>query len=80
MGEQGKISAAQVMRMAKQLKSIRSTGEEAAQLEQLARQGISEDQQAQLHELMRDKAKMQALLASPQAQALLRKLGGEQAE
>ena len=72
----GNISPAQLMRMAKQLQAGQNAQKEAAQLEQLAQQGISEEQQAQLHDLMQDKAKLQALLQSPRAQALMRKLGG----
>ena len=78
MAEQ--ITAAQLMRMAKQLKSNQGAQLEAEQLEQLAQQGLDDTQQARLHNLMQDKAKLQELLQSPKAQELMRKLGGKQAD
>ena len=80
MAEPDKISPAQLMRMAKQLKAAQGAQREAAQMERLAQTGLDEAQQAQLHDIMRDKAKLQQLLQSPQAQELMRKLGGKQAE
>ena len=78
MDEQMNITAAQLLRMAKQLKAAQGAQQEAAQLEQLAQQGLDEAQQAQLRSVMQDKAKLELLLQSPQAQALMRKLGGKQ--
>jgi len=80
MPEQSTVTPAQILRMAKQLKAAQGTAGEATQLEQLAQKGLSDEQQAQLHGLMQDKAKLQELLQSPQAQQLMRKLGGKQAE
>jgi len=71
------ITPAQLMRMAKQLKAAQGAQQEASQLEQLARQGLDEAQQAQLRSVMQDKAKLEQLLQSPQAQALMRRLGGK---
>ena len=76
----GKITPAQIMGLARQLKKTQSTGQEAQALEQLAETGLSEGQQAQLHELMQDKAKLAQMMASPQAQALMRKLSGKKQE
>ena len=76
----GKITQAQLLGLARQLKAKQSTGQEAQALEQLAETGLSEGQQAQLHELMRDKAKLAQMMGSPQAQALMRKLGGKKQE
>ena len=72
------LSPAQLMQLARQMKAMRMN--QAGQVEQLAQQGISEEQQAQLHEVMRDKAKLSQMLSSPQAQELLQKLGGKQAD
>jgi len=80
MADQPAITPAQLLRMAKQLKSNQGAQREAAQLEELAQRGLDGDQQARLHSLMQDKAKLQALLQSPQAQELMRKLGGKQAD
>jgi len=77
-GQATNITAAQLMGLAKQLKQGQKTDQEAQALEKLAQKGLSEGQQAQLHDLMQDKAKMAQLLQSPQAQALMRKLGGKQ--
>jgi hypothetical protein len=76
MAEQAAITPAQLLRMAKQLKAAQGAQLEAAQLEQLAQRGLDDTQQAQLHSVMQDKAKLEQLLQSPQAQALMRKLGG----
>ena len=75
-----KITQAQLLGLARQLKAKQSTEQEAQALEQLAETGLSEGQQAQLHELMRDKAKLAQMMGSPQAQALMRKLGGKKQE
>ena len=72
----GKITPAQLLGLAKQLKRGENTAQEAQALEQLAETGLNEGQQAQLHELMQDKAKLAQMMSSPQAQALMRKLGG----
>ena len=80
MAEPGKINPMDLMRMAKQLKTNQGAQNEAAQLEQLAQNGLDEAQQAKLHDLMRDKAKLAQLMQSPQAQELMRKLGGKQAD
>ena len=72
----GKITPAQLMGLARQLKQGRNADQEAQALEQLAEKGLSEGQQAQLRELMRDKAKLAQLVGSPQAQALMHKLSG----
>ena len=74
------ITPAQLMRMAKQLRSAQGAQLEAAQLEQLAQRGLGEAQQAQLRNVIQDKARLELLLQSPQARALMRKLGGKQAE
>ena len=70
----GKITQAQLLGLARQLKRGQDTAQEAGALEQLAETGLSEGQQAQLHDLMQDKAKLTQMLGSPQAQALMRKL------
>ena len=75
--ETPKITPAQLMGLARQLKHGQNTGQEAQALEQLAEKGLSEGQQAQLHELMQDKAQLARMMSSPQAQALMRKLGGK---
>ena len=73
---EAKITQAQLLGLARQLKRGQNTAQEADALEQLAQTGLSEGQQAQLHDLMQDKAKLARMLGSPQAQALMRKLGG----
>ena len=70
----GTITKAQILTMVRQLKATQNTSREAGALEQLAETGLSEGQQAQLHDLMQDKAKLTQVLQSPQAQALMRKL------
>jgi len=70
----GTITKAQILTMVRQLKATQSAAQEAGALEQLAETGLNEGQQAQLHELMQDKAKLAQMLQSPQAQALMRKL------
>jgi hypothetical protein len=77
MEEPANITQAQLLGLARQLKRGQNTGQEAQALEQLAETGLNEGQQAQLHELMRDKAKLAQMMGSPQAQALMRKLGGK---
>jgi len=79
MAEQAtKITPAQLLGLAKQLKQGHNTAQEAQALEHLAQSGLSEGQQAQLHDLMQDKAKLAQMLQSPQAQSLMRKLNGKQ--
>jgi len=73
-----KITKAQLLTLARQLKSAQNTAQEAGALEQLAETGLSEGQQTQLHDLMQDKAKLTQMLQSPQAQALMQKLSGKQ--
>jgi len=70
----GTISKAQIFALVRQLKSTQSTVKEADALEQLAETGLSEGQQAQMRDLMQDKARLAQMLQSPQAQALMRKL------
>ena len=77
MAEPAKITQAQLLGLARQLKRGQSTAQEAQALEHLAETGLSEGQQAQLHALMRDKAKLAQMMGSPQAQALMRKLKQE---
>lgn len=79
MAEKPKITPAQLMQMAKLLKG-KQVRKEADALEQLAQKGLDEDQQAQLHEVMRDKARLREMLASPQAQELMKKLGSKPGE
>ena len=74
---EAKITQAQLLGLARQLKRGQNTAQEADALEQLAQTGLSEGQQAQLHDLMQDKAKLAQMLGSPQAQALMRKLQQE---
>ena len=78
MAEPTKITQAQLLGLARQLKTAQNAAQEAGALEQLAETGLSEGQQAQLHDLMQDKAKLAQMLQSPQARALMRKLGGKQ--
>ena len=80
MAEPAKITPAQLLGLARQLKQTQRTAQEAQALEHLAETGLSEGQQAQLHELMQDKAKLAQMLGSPQAQALMRKLKAEKQE
>lgn len=75
MGEE-KITPAQLLKLAKQLKHMQGADQEAGALEQLAQTGISEEQQAKMREVMQDKAKLAQLMQSPQAQALMRKMNG----
>ena len=76
----GKITQAQLLGLARQLKRGQNTAQEAGALEHLAETGLSEGQQTRLHDLMQDKAKLTQLLQSPQAQALMRKLNGGKKE
>jgi len=70
------ISKTQLLQMAQQLRSKQGGQNETEALERLAESGLSEQQQSQLREVMRDKAKMQQLVNSPKAQALIKRLGG----
>jgi hypothetical protein len=76
----GGITKAQLLGLARQLKTAQSTEQEAGALEHLAETGLSEGQQTQLRGLMQDKAKLAQVLGSPQAQALMRKLNGGKKE
>lgn len=67
------ITPAQLLQMAKLMKT-----KQAGQLEDLAKTGLSEAQQAQLQSVMRDKAKLAALLNTPQAKELMKMMGGKQ--
>ena len=69
------INKTQLLQMAQQLRNRQGTQGETETLERLAETGLSEEQQAQLRDVMRDKAKMQQLVGSPKAQALMKKLG-----
>lgn len=75
------ITPSQLLQMARLMKS-KHAGQEAQQLEtqltQLAETGLNEEQQAQLHSAMQDKAKLGQLLNSPQAMALMKMMGGKQ--
>lgn len=71
------INKMQLLQMAKQLKRQGPQPETEA-LERLAEKGLSEEQQAQLRDMMQDKAKLQELMGSPKAQALMKRLGGMQ--
>jgi len=73
------ISPAQLMQMARMMKA-QQAGQESQQLEELAKTGLTEEQQAQLHGVMQDKAKLTELLSSPQARELMKKMGGKQAD
>jgi hypothetical protein len=81
MDHPGNISPLQLMQMARRLKTQQNAQAEADALEQLAQTGLSEAQQAQLHEMIQDKERLRQLLASPKAQALMQKLNrdGKQA-
>ena len=67
---------AQLRAMAKQLKAAQGAQQEAQALDQLAQTGLDDSQQTQLRGMLADKDKLKQLLSSPQAQALMRKLGG----
>jgi len=68
------ITPAQLLQMAKLMKT-KQAGQEAQQLENLAKTGLNEAQRAQLHSVMRDKAKLAQLLRSPQAKELMKMMG-----
>lgn|GEM_PF-1269148 len=70
------ISKTQLLQLAQQLKNRQEASNETEALERLAETGLSEEQQTQLRDAMRDKAKLQQLMSSPKAQALMKKLGG----
>jgi mannitol-1-phosphate/altronate dehydrogenase len=71
------LSAAQLMAYVQQLRGSQETAEEANQLQELAQKGISESDQQRVREIMENKEALQKMLASPQAKALLKKLGGQ---
>jgi hypothetical protein len=71
-----KISSAQLLQLARQMRSQQMEG--AQQMEQLAQTGLSDQQQVQLHSVMKDQAKLAQLLTSPQARALMEKLNSQQ--
>ncbi|MDR3313215.1 MAG: hypothetical protein LBS96_02015 [Oscillospiraceae bacterium] len=75
MAEGKKITPAQLMQLARQLKKTQTTAQEAEKLDQLAQTGLSEEQQEKIHSVMQDKEELNRLLRSPAAQALLQKLG-----
>jgi hypothetical protein len=68
------INPAELMKMAKMLKT-REESPEAQALENLAKTGVTQAQQAQLNAVLADKQKLSQLLDSPQARALMQKLG-----
>jgi len=72
------ISKLQLLQMAQQLKNRQGTGEESQALEQLAQTGLSQQQQTQLKELISDKDRLQQIISSPKAQALMKRLGMDQ--
>ena len=74
------INKTQLLQMAQQLKNKQGAQGETEALERLAETGLSEEQQAQLRDVMRDKAKLQQLMSSPKAQALMKKFGGMKPE
>jgi len=67
------ISKMQLLQMAQQLRKQGNKSETEA-LERLAETGLTQEQQTKLQEVMRDKAKMQELMSSPKAQALMKRL------
>ena len=73
------ISPAQLMQMARMMKA-QQAGKESQQLEELAKTGLTEEQRAQLHSVMQDKARLTELMNSPQARELMKKMGGKQAD
>ncbi|MDR1464368.1 MAG: hypothetical protein LBJ11_03590 [Oscillospiraceae bacterium] len=77
MPEKKVLSAAQLMAYVQQLRGSQETAEEANQLQELAQKGISESDQQRVREIMENKEALQKMLASPQAKALLKKLGGQ---
>lgn len=72
------INKKQLLQMAQQLKNRQGTRDESQALEKLAQTGLSQQQQAQLQELVRDKDRLQSILSSPKAQSLMKRLGMEQ--
>ena len=74
------ISKTQLLQLAQQLKNRQEAASETEAIERLAETGLSEEQQTQLRDVMRDKAKLQQLMSSPKAQALMKKLGGMKPE
>ncbi len=77
MADEPKITPLQLMQLARQLKKSRDTAQEAERLDELAQTGLSEEQQAKLHNVMQDKQELKRLLCSPEAQALMKKLSGK---
>lgn len=69
------ISKAQLLQMAQQLRNKQGGKNESEALERLAETGLSEEQQSKLREVMGDRAKMQELMDSPKAQALMKRFG-----
>ena len=72
------ISKLQLLQMAQQLKKRQGAQNESQALEQLAETGLSQQQQSQLQELIRDKDRLQQIVNSPKAQALMKRLGMDQ--
>ncbi|MCL2195924.1 MAG: hypothetical protein FWB76_08250 [Oscillospiraceae bacterium] len=69
------INKKQLLQMAQQLKNRQGTQDESQALEKLAQTGLSQQQQSQLQELIRDKDRLQQIISSPKAQALIKRLG-----
>ncbi|MCL2531073.1 MAG: hypothetical protein FWE40_02810 [Oscillospiraceae bacterium] len=69
------INKRQLLQMAQQLKKNQGAQDESQALEKLAETGLSQQQQAQLQELVRDKDRLQQIISSPKAQALMKRLG-----
>ena len=72
------INKLQLLQMAQQLKNRQGTQDESQALGKLAQTGLSQQQQAQLQEIVRDKDRLQQIISSPKAQALMKRLGMEQ--
>ncbi|MCL2445625.1 MAG: hypothetical protein FWD06_02520 [Oscillospiraceae bacterium] len=72
------VNKRQLLQMAQQLKSRQGTQDESQALEKLAETGLSEQQQSQLRSLISDKDRLQQILSSPKAQALMKRLGMDQ--
>jgi hypothetical protein len=77
MAEGKRITPVQLMQLARQLKKTQRAAQEAEKLDQLAQTGLSDAQQEQIHSVMQDKEELRRLLSSPEAQALMQKLGGK---
>ena len=80
MADNKKVNPAQIMQMARMMrgKNIHMNKEEENALNRLAQTGLSEEQQAQFNNVIKDKAKVEQLLSSPQAQELMKRFAGKQ--